>query len=108
MTDLILAIAKRNPEGFTISLPTLTTVHNGVVAAYEATQDSYDKDDLDNVIAHALQHEKIVGGWYDVELSQFQFDSCKVFNNLQEAIEFGKAHKQRAIFDLDNVKEIRL
>jgi hypothetical protein len=108
MTDLILAIAKRNQEGFTISLPTLNTVKDGIVAAYEATQDSFSKDDLENVIAHAMQHEKIIGGWYDVELAQFQFDSCKVFNNLQEAIEFGRANKQRAIYDLDNVKEIRL
>jgi fructokinase len=108
MLTEILKIAEANMEGFTIELEYLTFITSGIVVAYEETQNSFGFEGLKKVVNHSLYNEKVIGGWFDSENQKFYFDSCKVFKNLDEAIEFGRLNGQRAIFDLDNLREIRL
>lgn len=112
MTDLmtaILEIAGKNPEGFTVEVPSLKPVTEGgyIVASLE-TQNSFGKRGLSKVLEHALENGNVVGGWKNTGDGKFYFDSCKIFKDKGKAIEFAKANKQIAIFDLDTMTEIRL
>ena len=91
-----------NPNGFTLKY--------GISVAYRETQDSFGKESLNGVINHALEHGKAVGGWYDTESNRYYFDSVKIFRNseIDKATEFAKNNDQLAIYDLTNLKEIRI
>lgn len=104
----IKKIAEANKDGFTIEIETLKHVTTGIVVAYKETQNSYGDEGLKRCIEHALQHEKIVGGWFNYQNKRYYFDSCKTFTDEAEAIKFGRENGQIAIFDLDNLREIRL
>lgn len=106
----VFAFAQTNKDGFTLNLKTFRPVTAGIVASYSATQNSFSENDLQSVIYHALTHDGIVGGWYNSKDGKYYFDSNKVFkySELTEAIEFGIANKQCAIFDIDNLEEIRI
>lgn len=104
----ILEIARKNPDGFTIELPSLEPVKTGIVVAYEATQNSFDIEGLKKCVRHALKHGNKIGGWLNTENGLFYFDSVITFKNEEEAIKFGKAQNQIAIFDLDNLRLIKL
>ena len=99
-----------NPEGFTINIETMEAVRFGIVVAYYETQNSFGKEALTNVINHAMNHDKVIGGWLNDENDLYYFDSVKIFKNseFKEAIKFAKKHKQLAIFDLTNLKEIKI
>lgn len=99
-----------NPDGFTLNLETMKPIKYGVSVAYEATQDSFGRESLNRVINHALENGRAVGGWYDTESKRYYFDSVKVFRNseIDKAIEFAKKNNQLAIYDLTNIKEIRI
>ncbi|NDV56936.1 hypothetical protein [Bacteroides sp. 519] len=108
LIDAILEIAKQNPGGFTVKLPTLEWVTKGYVCAYIETQNCFDREGLEKVVKHALENSQIVGGWLDAENNLYYYDSSRVFDTENEAIEFGRQNKQLAIFDLNNFREIRL
>lgn len=110
LIDRVWEYSLNNPDGFTINIETLKPIKFGIVAAYLETQNSFGKDGLKRAIEHSLKHQKIVGGWLNNESGYFYFDSNKVFKNseLQQAIEFAKENKQLAIFDLTNLKEIKI
>lgn len=108
LKNAIKEIARQNPEGFTVELTTLKRVNNGIVVAYFETQDSFDEKGLEKVIEHATKHDKVIGGWLNEENSKYYFDSCKVFSDRNEAIEFGKLNQQIAIFDITNLELIKL
>lgn len=102
--------SQNNPDGFTLNLETFRPVKFGISVAYLETQDSHNKESLENVINHSLRHQKTLGGWLNEENEKFYFDSVKIFKNseLDKAIEFAKQQKQIAIFDLTNLKEIKI
>lgn len=111
MTNLkkaIEEIAKENPDGFTVELTTLKKVTNGIVVAYIETQNCFDSDGLERVLKHAKANSNVVGGWLNEENNKYYFDSCKVFSDRNEAIEFGIKNKQIAIFDITNLELIKL
>ena len=99
-----------NPNGFTLNVETMKPVKYGISVAYKETQDSFGKESLNRVINHALEHSKTVGGWFDTDSNRYYFDSVKIFKNseIDKAIEFAKNHNQLAIYDLTNIKEIRI
>ena len=99
-----------NPDGFTLNIETMKSVKYGISVAYKETQDSFGKESLNKVINHALKHGRTVGGWFDTESNQYYFDSVKIFKNseIDKAIEFAKNNNQLAIYDLTNLKEIRI
>lgn len=113
MKDLIervLEYSKNNPNGFTLNIENFKTVKFGIVVAFNETQNSFGKQQLEHVINHSLQNDKKIVGWLNNENGLFYFDSVKVFKNseLKEAIQFAIENEQIAIFDLTNLKEIKI
>lgn len=108
MIKKILGLAKAEPGGFTVRLPELERVKTGIVSAYKETQNCFGSEGLEKAVEHSLKHEKVLGGWFNSENRKFYFDSCKVFDNLEEAIKFGKENGQIAIFDLTNLRVVEL
>lgn len=106
--DAIKEIAQKNPDGFTVELTTLKKVTQGISVAYLETQNSFDDQGLEKVINHAEKHDKTVGGWLNEDNGKFYYDSIKIFNDRQKAIEFGNENQQIAIFDITNLKLIKL
>ena len=108
LASKVLKYAETNKEGFTLNIKTLEPVTSGIVVSYKATQSSFSENDVLSVINHALKHDCVVGGWYNSEDKRFYFDSNKIFSNIAKAINFGIENEQIAIFDIDNLHEIRL
>lgn len=102
----ILEIAINNPQGFTLSLPSLEPITDGIIVSYIETQDSFGIEGLKRAVEHAMAHDQVIGGWQFE--GKFYFDSNKVFTNLDEAMEFGRSQKQIAIFDLTEQRLIKL
>ncbi|MDR1918677.1 MAG: hypothetical protein LBQ65_03395 [Tannerellaceae bacterium] len=101
-------IAEENPLGFTVDLTTLKKVTVGISVAYLETQDSFGDEGLKRVLKHALDNEKAVGGWFNDEDGFFYYDSIRIFTDLEEAKCFGRDNNQIAIFDLSNLRLIKL
>lgn len=110
LIEKVWEYANINPNGFTLNLETMKPIKYGISVAYLETQDSFDKEGLEIVINHAVRNNKIVGGWLNEDNKLYYFDSVKIFKNsdLDKAITFAKQNKQLAIFDLTNLKEIRI
>jgi fructokinase len=93
-------------ERFTYDLRGDCQVYNGVVAAYRATQDSDHFIDLPMVIAHALAHDGIVGGWKNPADGRTYYDSCRLFTDVQEAVRFADREGQQAVYNLNREEEV--
>jgi fructokinase len=104
----IKRIAEENPLGFTVDLTTLKKVTGGISAAYLETQDSFGDEGLKRVLKHALDNEKTVGGWLNDEDGSFYYDAIRIFTDPEEAKHFGRENNQIAIFDLSNLRLIKL
>lgn len=110
LIDRVWEYSLINPDGFTLNIQTMKPVKFGISVAYKETQDSFGKESLTTVINHALEHGKTVGGWLDTESDRYYFDSVRIFKNaeIEKAIAFAKENDQLAIFDLTNLREIRI
>lgn len=110
LIERVWEYSQNNPNGFTLNIKTLKPIKFGIIVAFKETQNSFGKESLETVINHALQHNNIVGGWLNRDNGLFYFDSSKVFKNseLKKAIEFAKQNEQIAIFDLTNLREIKI
>jgi hypothetical protein len=104
----LFKISQDYPEGFTLDINTCKMVTTGIIVAYEETQNCFGMEGLKKCVEHAKQHDKKIGGWLDSQSGNFYYDSVRTFENLDEALEFGRKNNQIAIFDLDNLREIRL
>jgi len=110
LTERVWEYSLNNPDGFTLNIETMKPIKYGISVAYLETQNNFGKESLKRVINHALKHNKTVGGWMDNESKLYYFDSVMIFKNneIDKAIEFAKQNDQLAIFDLTNLKEIRI
>lgn len=106
--EAIEMIVKANPDGFTVDLTTLKKITKGISVAYLETQNSFGEEGLKRVLNHALMHEKKVGGWFNEENKMFYFDSIRIFTNLEKAKLFGRENNQIAIFDISQMRLIKL
>ena len=106
--DRVWEYSKTQPDGFTIDLRTMKEPTGGIVVAYAATQGSHTRADLHYVVAHALVHKGIVGGWLDSADGTYYFDSNNIFpeNQLKAAIGFAKDNHQRCAYILSTHTEI--
>lgn len=106
----LTAIAALNPEGFTVDANTLQPVTAGYCVACKETQNSFGPEGLNQVINFVVNDPKVnaFGGWYDNESGAFYWDGTIVLTDKNEAIRLGRANGQIAIFDLNNLEEIRL
>ena len=65
---------------------------------------------MENVVKYVEDHQEInaFGGWYNRDNNMYYFDATVIVDDLASAMELGRINKQIAIFDLANLKEIRL
>ena len=107
----LMEIATANPDGFTVNAQTLQPITKGYAVALADTQDSHDTAGLLSVIEYAQNHADTVnaiGGWLDTESNKFYFDATVICDDLETALILGRRNNQIAIFDLENMEEIRL
>ena len=106
----VAAVANACPDGFSIDAKTFQPVKRGYSVAVNDTQDSFGAVGLANVIKYVNEHPGInaFGGWYNSENGMFYFDAVIICDDKKTAENLGRANKQIAIFDLNNLKEIRL
>ena len=97
-------------DGFTVDKNTFQPITTGYSVAVAATQNSFNNVGAARVAAYANTHAEInaVGGWYNSENDRYYFDAVIVVDTLEEAIKLGRENKQIAVFDLANLREIRL
>lgn len=106
----LAAIAAANKEGFTVNAKTLQPVKSGYAVAVADTQNSFGLEGLANVIKYVSEHPEVnaFGGWYNSENNMYYFDATIIVDDLETAKDLGRFNNQLAIFDLANLKEIRL
>lgn len=106
----LAAIAMANKEGFTVDAANLQPVKSGYAVAVAVTQNSFGLEGLANVVKYVSEHPNInaFGGWYNSDNNQFYFDATVIVDDLATAQDLGRYNKQIAIFDLANLKEIKL
>lgn len=106
----LAAIAMANKDGFTVNAANLQPVKKGYAVAVSGTQDSFGFSGLANVVKYVSEHSEInaFGGWYNNVNNIYYFDATVIVDDLTTAKELGRINKQIAIFDLTNLKEIRL
>ena len=112
-TSVLIAlatIAADNKEGFTVNAATLQPVTTGYAVAVADTQNSFGLEGLANVVKYVSEHPNInaFGGWYNSDNNKFYFDATVIVDDLATAKDLGRYNKQIAIFDLTNLKEIKL
>ena len=112
-TSVLIALASiaiNNKEGFTVNAATLQPVTTGYAVAVADTQNSLGFEGLANVVKYVNEHPEInaFGGWYNSENNMYYFDATVIVDDFEAAKEMGRVNKQIAIFDLANLKEIRL
>ena len=108
IADKVWAFSQNHPDGFTLDVRTMTEPTEGIAVAYAATQNSHSRDQLDNVVRHALQHDGYVGGWCNSDDGLYYFDSSRLFpeNSLRNAIQFGRENGQYSIFILSSSTDV--
>ncbi len=107
---MLQQIAACNQDGFTIDKNTLQPVTSGYCVAVKETQNSFGPAGAAKVTAFGRANNIInaFGGWYNSENGQYYYDAVIICRDLETAIKLGVSNKQIAIFDLDNMVEIRL
>ena len=108
IADKVWIYSQSHPDGFTLDIRTMTVPTEGIAVSYAATQNSHSRNQLNNVVSHALKHDGYVGGWYNTESGLYYFDSTRLFpeNALKEALLFGKENGQHSAFILSTSTDI--
>ena len=108
ITDKVWTFSQTHPEGFTLDIRTMTEPTEGICVAYAATQNSHSREQLPQVISHALKHDGIVGGWLNTSDSLYYFDSDRIFpeDSLAAALRFAIENGQLSVFILSTSTEI--
>ena len=104
-------IAAANPAGFTYNVETNEMQASGYAVALAASQNSFGADGLESVINLVTSDEcpaTCVGGWMDTDTGLYYYDATVIIEDREAAIAFGRMQNQIAIFDLNNMEEIRL
>ena len=109
LVSVIWAMGQMYPDGFTLSLDSLRQPTKGIAVSYSATQNTFDKKRLPDVIKHAHAHNNVVGGWFNPDDGNYYFDSCRIFpeDSLAAALTFAREHGQHSVFDLGKQIEIK-
>lgn len=108
--EMLQAIAVMNPDGFTVDKNTFEPITSGYSVAVKDTQNSFGNYGAAKVVSFAAKHSEVqaLGGWYNTENRKYYFDAVIICENLNDALTLGRANGQIAIFDLNNMVEIRL
>ena len=110
IAEWVWTYSQAHPDGFTLDIRERKEPTEGISVAYAATQDRHSREDLDDVISHALAHDGYVGGWWNSEDSLYYFDSDRIFpeNNPGEAVSFALENEQLAFYVLSTGEEVRI
>ena len=108
--DRVWAYSATHPDGFTVSISTLTAPESGICVAWSATQDCHSREGLDYVVSHSLAHDGYVGGWLNTIDSLYYFDSVRIFpeEEREKALAFARENGQMAVYVMSSAEEIRL
>lgn len=107
----VSAIAAANPAGFTYDLVNGSFPSSGYVIALQETQNSFGPAGLQkclDLITSGKTKATCIGGWLDTESGLYYYDASIIVDDLDIAIQLGKANNQLAIFNLNTYEEIRL
>ena len=110
IAEWVWTYSQAHPDGFTLDIRERKEPTEGISVAYAATQDRHSREDLDDVISHALAHDGYVGGWWNSEDSLYYFDSDRIIpeNNPGEAVSFALENEQLAFYVLSTGEEVRI
>ena len=107
----LMSIANENAAGFTVNAESLQPVKKGYAVALAETQNSFNGYGLLKVISFVQKNAGRVnafGGWLDEKTGRYYWDATVICEDLQTALDLGRRNGQIAIFDLENLQEIRL
>lgn len=96
----------RRKDRFTYDLRGRCQVYAGVVAAYRMENGQEHYKDLSEAIAHALEHDGIIGAWKDPATRETVFDSCRLFTAQETAVLFAQQQEQKAVYNLNREYEV--
>ena len=104
------AMAKANPNGYTVDVTTLQHLTRGYAVAVAGTQNCFNDESLYEVVDYVMAHPEInaYGGWLDTMTGNYHYDATMIIADRDEAIAYGKKNGQKAIFDLNTMSEIML
>lgn len=74
--------SQAHPDGFTVGIRDRKVPTEGISVAYGATQDRHSKEDLGDVVSHALAHD----GYDNVRLTCDRY-GVPVYGSLDEALD---------------------
>ncbi len=108
--EMLQTVAIMSPEGFTVDKNTFKPITSGYTVAVKETQNSFGNYGAAKVVSYAAKHNEVraLGGWLNSANNKYYFDAIIICESLEEALALGRANNQIAIFDLNNMKEIRL
>lgn len=114
----IAAIAAQNPEGYTVNAATLQPITSGYAVGLLVTQDSFGAEGLVKVVnviekmynqGEASHFDGLAfGGWYNSKNGRYYYDATVIVKDRAKALELARVNRQLAIYDLDNLEQIRL
>jgi hypothetical protein len=98
--NAVWAMGQMYPDGFTLDINTMRQPTEGIVVSYEATQNSFDRKSIPNVVKHAREHNGYVGGWLNPENGKYYFDSNRIFpeDSLAAAVQFARDNGQHTVY----------
>lgn len=115
----LVAMAERNPMGFTIDTNGLevTSDYTRYVVGLKMTKESHNLEGaehcvevMDFILEEELypRHNVGFGGWLDTKTNTYHFDVVTFSVDLETALLLAVRNEQLAIFDLETMDEIRL
>ena len=108
--EWVWAYSQSHPDGFTVDIRGRKEPSEGISVAYAATQNRHSKEDLGDVVSHALAHDGYVGGWWNSEDSLYYYDSVRILpeSDPSEAVSFALENEQLAFYVLSTGEEVRI
>lgn len=104
LVEEIWTLSQNRPAGFTLDIRTMAEPTEGISVAYAEFMNSCSRDQLEDVVRHAIHHDCYVGGWLDNRDSTYYFDSVRLFpeSSLKDAIQFGRENNQYSAYILSS------
>lgn len=105
---LIIKTLETFKDGFTLDLKTGEHIKKGFAVAITHNIPLNDIKTLFNTIKINSTLKKAVGGWVDSNTKAYYLDFVLITTTQEEALYLARVFNQIAIFDLKNLKEVRL
>lgn len=109
----IIAHAKKNKEGFTAYYKDgkLLTVKGTAKTRYtvaDKTAIIYIPKEKNIRVYSMPKPNSYIGGWYDKDSKKYLIENIDIYSNRKQALDTARKRKQKAIFDLLKMNEIKL